>query len=348
MSRIARSGAVLLLSCVLGCLATQAGAAAAAVPKTMQAAAIDRAGGPEVITLHTLPVPKPAADEVLIAVHTAGVAPWDEGVRKHPQSLKHSAFPLVLGTDGAGVIAAVGSEVRGFKLGEQVYSYSWDNPQGGFYAQYVAVPAKLVGPVPAGLSLKQAGAIATTALTAIQGIDDALHMKSGETLIIHGAAGGVGSLALQFARLRGVRVLATASGEDGLEFVKHLGAQAAVDGRSGDIIAAARALAPQGVDAVLALAGGEALERCVDALRPGGRLAFPFGVSPEPKSRPGLNAVRYNAIAGPAEFERLNQAIVAAKLEVPIAAEFPLAEAAKAHERLDAGHVLGKVVLEIR
>ena len=320
----------------------------AAVPQTMRAAAIDRAGGPEVITLHTLPVPKPSADEVLIAVNSAGVAVWDAGIRKHPEEIKHLHFPLVLGTDGAGTIAAVGAQVRGFKLGDAVYSYSWDNPNGGFYAEYVAVPAKLVGHVPPGMSLRDAGAIATTALTAIQGIDDALHIRPGETLIMHGASGGVGSLALQFAKLRGARVLATASGDDGLSFVKHLGADAAVDGRHGDIVAAAHEFAPGGVDAVLALAGGDALERCLDALRPGGRVAFPFGVEPEPKPRARVDIVRYNAIAGPAEFARLNQAITAVKLQVPIAAEYPLSQAAKAHERLEAGHVLGKVVLRIR
>jgi NADPH:quinone reductase len=320
----------------------------AGVPKTMHAAAIDRAGGPEVLTLHTLPVPVPAADEVLIAVHTAGVGVWDAAIREHPTEISHAHFPLVLGTDGSGLIAAVGAQVRGFGVGEQVYSYSWDNPQGGFYAEYVAVPAKLVGHVPPDLTLRDAGAIGTTALTAIQGIDDALHVKSGETLIIHGAAGGVGSLALQFAKLRGARVLATASGEDGLSFVKQLGADAAVDGRQGDIVAAARALAPGGIDAVLALAGGDALEHCLDALQPRGRLAFPSGVLPEPKARGTITIVRYDAIAGPAEYQRLNQAITASKLRVPIAAEFPLAEAARAHERMRSGHVLGKIVLRVR
>ncbi len=324
-------------------------APAMTLPQTMRAAAIDKAGGSEVITLHTLPVPKPDADEVLIAVDTADVAVWDAAVRAHPEELKHARFPLVLGTDGSGVIAAVGSQVRGFRPGDRVYSYMWDNPKGGFYAEYVAVPAKQVGPLPPDLSLRDAGAIAASALTAIQGVDDALHIGSGETLIIHGAAGGVGSLALQFAKLRGARILATASGEDGASFVKSLGADTVVDGRKGDILAAARQFAPEGIDAVLAFAGGDALERCVAALKPGGRVAFPWGVGPEPK--PDINvrsSTRYNAIAGPQEFERLNQAIVASKLRVAIAAEYPLADAARAHQRLEAGHVLGKVVLRIR
>jgi NADPH:quinone reductase-like Zn-dependent oxidoreductase len=210
------------------------------------------------------------------------------------------------------------------------------------------VPAERIGHVPEGLSLRQAGAIATTGLTAIQGIDDALHLKSGQTLIIHGASGGVGNLALQFAKLRGVKVLATASGEDGLAFVKRLGADAVVDSRHGDIAGAAHQFAPAGVDAVLAFAGGDTLERCIDALRPGGQVAFPEGVEPEPKARAGVALIRYNAIPGAQEFERLNRAIEAVKLEVPIAAEFPLAEAAKAQERVEAGHILGKIVLRIR
>lgn len=340
---------MLVVACLVSPGLAVADNAAVRLPQTMQAAAIDRAGGPEVITLHRLPVPKPAADEVLIAIDTAGVASWDVGLRRHPQSIKHAAFPLVLGTDGAGLVAAMGAKVRGFKIGDQVYSYSWDNPQGGFYAEYVAVPAERVAHVPSSLTLRQAGAIATTGLTAIQGIDDALHLKAGDTLIIHGASGGVGSLALQFAKLRGVRVLATATGEDGLAFAKQLGADAAVDGRHGDIAAAAHAFAPGGVDAVLALAGGDALERCIDALRPGGQVAFPYGVEPEPRARAGIRSIRYNAIPGVKEFERLNSAITALKeFAVPIEAQFPLADAARAQERVEAGHIHGKIILQVR
>jgi NADPH:quinone reductase len=345
--RIAAVLAVAALAAAAPLSRAAGGAGAGTVPATMRAAAIDRKGGPEVLTLHEVPVPKLAPDEVLIALDSAGVGPWDIDVRERLDYWKTQGFPVVLGVDGAGTIAAVGSAVRGFKVGEAVYAYAWNNPKGGFYAEYVALPAKDVGHLPAVIALKDAGAMPVSALTALQGIDDALHIKPGETLIIHGASGAVGSLAVQFARLRGAKVLATASGEDGVEFVKRLGATATVEGRHGDIAAAAHEFAPGGVDAVLALAGGAALETCIDALKPAGRVAFPSGVHPEPRSRAGLHIIKYDALTGPAEYQRLNQAIVAAKLEVPIAAEFPLAEAAKAQERMAAGHVLGKIVLRI-
>jgi NADPH:quinone reductase len=324
-----------------------ASAAGSALPATMQAMAIDQAGGPEVLTLHTLPVPKPAAEEVVIALHAAGVAVWDVYLRQHPQENKNSAFPYVLGTDGAGVVAALGSHVHGLKVGDEVYSYSWDNEHGGFYAQYVAVPAVRVARVPGGLTLTEAGAIGTTALTAIQGIDDALHVKKGDAVIIHGAAGGVGTLAVQFARLRGARVLAIASGEDELALARKLGADAVVDGRQGDVTSAVHAFAPGGADALLALASGDALVQAMAALRPGATVAYPHGVSPAPQPREGLRIVGYDAVPGPAEFARLNTAIEAAHLSVPIAAQFPLSEAAQAQARVAAGHVLGKVVLLI-
>jgi len=333
----------LLLSC-----AAALGVTYADVPQTMQAAAIDHTGGPEVLTLHTLPVPAAGTDEVLIALHTAGVGAWDVDVREHLDYWKNRHYPLVLGVDGAGTVAAVGSQVQGFRVGDPVYSYVWDNPKGGFYAEYVAVPAKAVGHVPAGMSLRDAGAAAVTALTAQQGVDDALHLKHGETVIIHGASGGVGTLAVQFAKLRGARVLAIASGDDGVSLVRQLGADSAVDGHHADIAAAAREFAPAGVDAVLALASGGALEHSIAALKPGGRVAYPSGVDPVPKVGAGAKLVRYDAIAGPREFERLNTAIVAAKLQVPIAAGYPLADAARAQQRMSAGHVLGKVVLQIR
>jgi NADPH2:quinone reductase len=142
---------------------------------------------------------------------------------------------------------------------------------------------------------------------------------------VHGAGGGVGSLAVQFAKLRGARVLATASGPRG----------------------AAR-FAPEGVDAVLAFASGRPLSRCLDALRRDGRFAYPNGVEPVPRRRRGVRWKSYDAVPGVRELERLGRAVTAARLRVVIAATYRLADAAKAHRRLEKGHVLGKVVLRVR
>jgi NADPH2:quinone reductase len=314
-------------------------AATQPVPTTMRAAAFDKPGGPEVLSLRELPVPKPGAAEVLIALHAAGVAIWEADMRQHLSS--RAPFPFVLGSDGAGTIVAMGSDVHGFKLGEEVYGTGI-----GFYAEYVKVRADHIAHVPKGMDMTQASILAISGLSALQGIDDVLELKSGQTLIIHGAAGAVGTVAIQLAKLRGVKVLATASTEEGLALARQLGADAVVNGKTGDIAAAARQFAPQGVDAVLGLAGGDALEHCIDALRPGsGRVAYLYGLEPIPRPRGNIRMILYNFIGGTSELQRLNKAAEAARLRVPVAAEYPLAEAAAAHRRLEAGHLLGKIVL---
>jgi NADPH:quinone reductase-like Zn-dependent oxidoreductase len=320
----------------------------APLPKTMRAVAIERNGGPEVLTLHTLPVPELSPKEVLIAVHTAGVGGWDADIRDgwHPGG--RIRFPLILGVDGSGTIVKLGRSVRGFDLGDRVYSYSWNNPKGGFYAEYVAVQMHRVArcPIPP-LDLTHAGAVPTTGLTALQGIGDHLDVQTGEHILIHGASGGVGTLAIQFAKERGAQILAIASGEDGVALAERLGADLAVDGHREDVVDAAFAFTPKGVDAALVLGSGESVLRCLDALRPGGRLAYPNGVEPVPEKRRGMKIISYDAKVGVREFERLNRAIRKANLQVPIAGEFPLEDAAKAHQRMEQGHVLGKIILRI-
>jgi NADPH2:quinone reductase len=309
------------------------------VPNTMRAAAFDKAGGPEVLSIHQLPVPTPSATEVLIAVHGAGVAVWEADMRQHASN--RAPFPLVLGSDGAGTVVATGSDVHGFKVGDEVYGTGV-----GFYAEYVKVRADRIAHVPKGLDLTQASILAISGLSALQGIDDVLQLKAGQTLIIHGAAGGVGTVAIQLAKLRGVKVLATASTDDGLALARKLGADAVVNGRTGDIATAAKQFAPQGVDAVLGLAGGDALEHCIDALRPAqGRVAYMYGLEPIPRPRGNMRMILYSFVGGTSELERLNKAVEAAKLRVPVAAEYSLADAAAAHRRLEAGHLLGKIVL---
>ena len=315
----------------------------------MRAIAIDRYGGPEFLTVHELPVPELAPNEVLIAVHTAGVGGWDADIRDGWNPGGRIQFPLVLGSDGSGTIAQVGSRVRRFKAGDRVYSYTWNSPKGGFYAEYVAVHMDNTARFPdPPLDLKHAGAVPVTGLTALQGIGDHLDVQTGENVMIHGASGAVGTLAIQFAKGRGAKVLAVASGRDGVTLVERLGADLAVDGHRDDFVEAAFAFAPKGVDAVLVLGSGDSVPRCLDVLRQGGRLAFPNGVEPALEKRRGLKIIPYDAKAGVREFEKLNTVIKKARLKVPIAAEFALEDAAKAHRRIKQGHVLGKIILRVR
>lgn len=311
----------------------------------MRAVVIERFGGPDVLEVRQLPVPTPEAHEVLIKLHTAGVGEWDAWHRQGGDRPGKPRFPMVLGTDGAGTVAARGARVRRFQEGDEVYAYDYDKR--GFYAEYVAVAASHAGHVPATLDLGHAGAAACIGLTALQGIDDALHVRTREHVVILGASGAVGHLALQFAKLRGARVLAIASGDDGAALVRGLGADTAIDGRKEDIAAAARNFAPQGIDVVLALIGGASLKHVLEVVRAGGRLAYPNGVEPVPRKRAGIDFVGYDGVAGAREFARLNRAAEAAQLKVHIGAEVPLADARIAHERIAAGHVLGKIVLRV-
>jgi NADPH:quinone reductase len=285
---------------------------------------------------------------VLIAVDTAGIGSWDAEMRAGWWPAGRPHFPLVLGSDGAGTVAAIGMRVRRVAPGDSVYAYSFASPKGGFYAEYVAVEVGGVAPIPTGLDPEHAGAVPVIGLTALQGVDKALRVKRGEAVIIHGASGVVGHLALQFAKFRGARVLATATGDDGVAFVRGLDADAAADGKKDDIAAAARAFAPDGIDAVLALAGGPLLTQCVDALRRGGRLAHPNGVAPKPRKRRGIEVTAYDGVADPTHWQRLERALAAARPEIVIAESFPLEQASAAHRRVEAGHVLGKIVLRIR
>jgi NADPH2:quinone reductase len=317
------------------------------IPSTMRAAALDRFGGPEVLTIHELPVPTLDANEILIAVHTADVGPWDADMRGGWWPEGEPTFPLVLGSDGSGTVVDAGRSVRHLAIGDRVYSYSFANGKGGFYAEYVAVAAEKAAHIPYTLSMMEAGGAATVGLTALQGIDNALHVKRDEIVIIHGATGGVGSLAIRFAKLRRARVIATARGEPGLQFALGLGADYVADGQDGDIAAAARGFSSKDVDAVLATVGS-GLEQVIDSLRKGGRVAYPNGVEPAPKERTGIEIISYDGQSGVREFEALNDAIRQGNMIVPIAAEFPLDQAARAHQRLAAGHVLGKIVLRVQ
>jgi NADPH:quinone reductase len=314
----------------------------------MKAAAIDRFGPPSVLKLHTLPVPVPADGEVLIGLHAAGVGVWDTDIRGGWWPEGKPKFPLVLGTDGAGVIMAKGKRTPRFRIGDCVWAYEFTNPKGGFYAEYVAVNAHHVGPVPKRLDLLHAGAAAVTGLTALQGIDDHLRVRRGQNVLVFGASGAVGTLAVQFAKRKGARVVGTARGRAAQRLLRELGADAVIDPKKKNAADELRAFAPGGLHAAHALASSDALEEFLEQMRPNGRVAYPNGVEPKPKKRAKIRVMGYDAIAGPKEFARLNRAVDEARLQVPIAATYSLAQAARAHQRIERGHILGRIVLRIR
>jgi NADPH2:quinone reductase len=302
-----------------------------------------------VIRIHEVPVPGIEPHEVLIELYGAGVGTWDIEVRTGVWRPKGRAkFPLVLGLDGAGVVAAKGSRVRNLHVGDRVWSYDWANKKGGFYAEYVAVDHDLAAAPPEHLSLLEAGAGCVTSLTAFQGIEDHLRVRKGQVVLIFGATGAVGTLAVQFANRRLAHVVATASHHRGAVLVRKLGADTVIDARKDDAPDTLREIAPDGIDAVLALAGGENLERLLDLVRDGGRVAWPNGVDPEPRKRRKLEMTSYDAEAGSRDYARLKRAAEEIPLQVPISTIYALAEAAKAHEQLENSQVLGRIVLRIR
>jgi NADPH:quinone reductase-like Zn-dependent oxidoreductase len=317
--------------------------------KTMRAIALDRFGGPETLKVQTVPAPEPDADEILIHVECAGVGAWDPFEREggFVEVLGVTPkFPYVLGTDGAGTVAAVGKQVKELKEGDRVYAASLGNPKGGFYAQYAVVKAENASLIPGALKMDQAAVLPSDGLTALKGLEDVLRLQSDETVMIFGASGGIGHLAVQLAKRLGARVFAVASGEDGVNFVKSLGADAAVDGHSDKVLDVAREFAPDGIDTALVTAGGEATDRALSAIRPDGRIAYPNGVRPAPTAPDRVSIDAYDGEGGREAIDRLNQLIEAGPFEVHVHRVFPLEQAAAAQAALEEHH-LGKIALKV-
>lgn len=314
---------------------------------TMKAAIIDRFGGPEELKVERLPIPQPEPGEVVIRVEWAGVGEWDPFEREggYAEMLGLTPhFPYVLGSEGSGRIAAIGEGVSDHRQGDQVYAAGFLNPRGGFYAEYVAIDGSLVVPIPPRLSMAEAGVIAGAGTTALRGLEDTLSLKSGESVMIFGAGGGIGHVAVQLAKRMGARVLAVASGSDGVELAMRLGADAAIDGRASDVVPAAREFAPEGLDAALLTAGGPAAARSLAAMREEGRVAYPFGIKPEAPA--WRNIEGYNGDPDRDILERLSGWLTVGDWGVHVAQSFPLEEAADAHVALGR-HYLGKVALRI-
>ncbi|WP_219722008.1 quinone oxidoreductase family protein [Microbacterium aurantiacum] len=315
---------------------------------TMRAVVLDRFGESEELKTRMLPVPEVGDDDVLIRVHVAGVGSWDaaerrgdfDGVFGTP-----TVFPYVLGWDAAGTVASVGRDVTRFRVGDRVYAATTPLPRGGFYAEYGVVAAEHVAPLPERMPFTQAGAMAWDALTALSGLD-LLDLEPGDALMVFGASGGIGHLALQLARHRGLRVLAVASGDDGVDLARRLGADAVVDGRRDDVLAAATEFAPGGLDGALVTVGGETAERALRAVKDSGRIAWPHGVHPLPSDALRQKVSFYDGDRSRSAAERLNAIIDSSDFEVHIARTFALDDAPSAHRALG-DHYVGKLALRV-
>lgn len=310
---------------------------------TMRAIGQDVLGGPEVLKEVRPERPEPRPNEVLVRVRAAGVNPTDWKHRATGGFLGEP--PFVLGWDVSGVVESVGIGVAAFRPGDEVFgmlSYPFGH---GSHAEYVTAPARTFTRKPSGIDHVQAGALPLVSLTAWQALVERAEVQPGQRVLVHAAAGGVGHVAVQIAKARGARVIATASAAKH-EFLRSLGADETVDYRETDF-----AEAVKDVDVVLDTIGGDTSLRSLRVLRPGGVVVsiLPVGSDDfyEEADRLGVRAVRMLVDADRAGMEEIARLVGAGRLRATIAQTFPLAEAARAHALGETGRTTGKLVLEV-
>jgi NADPH:quinone reductase-like Zn-dependent oxidoreductase len=301
----------------------------------MRAAVFDRYGPPEVLRVVDLPAPVPRADQVRVRVRSAGVQPFDTYVRRGVPGFSAEAFPQQLGQEFSGVVDRPGRAVTGWVEGDEVLGWARLTS----HAEYVVTDADAIVPKPGDMPWDAAGALSSSGQTAATALR-ALRLGPGQTVLIHAAAGGVGTMAVQVARARGARVIGTASTTNHA-YLSDLGAIPVAYGP--DLIDRVRAVAPDGVDAVLDAAGGQALQDSLDIVRDRSRIATL--VDHDRADELGVCGVRARLGAGQLdELVALHQAGV---LRVVIRAAFPLERIVDAHRAVEARHGAGKVVLRV-
>ncbi len=334
----------------------------------MKAVRLHEFGGPEVLCYEEAPRPLPGAGEVLVRVHAASLNPSDlylrDGYRALPPEWRPiPSFPLILGTDISGVVAAVGENVSEFSPGDEVFSmvrFPHDLMTGSnAYAEYVKAPASDLAMKPAGIDHIQAAAAPMSLLTAwqflvelghdapnpFQDFDHAPMTLKGKTVLVNGAGGGVGHLAVQVAKWKGARVIAVASGKNEA-VLRDLGADAFIDYTS----QAAESVA-QDVDLVIDAVGGSDMERFLTVIKKGGALYLvnPLGFSGrEEAGRRGITVSTTQVRSNGAQLAKAGGLLDDGTIRVGIDSVFPLSEASAAHERATKGGIQGKIVLTVK
>jgi NADPH2:quinone reductase len=332
----------------------------------MKAVLMTAAGEAEVLKTADLPVPAlPTPSHIRVRLHAAGVNPVDTKLRKngtyHPDKL-----PTVLGCDGAGVVETVGTAVTRFKPGDEVYFFNGGiGGEQGNYAEYTVIHEDYAAAKPRNLSMAEAAAVPLVLITAWESLFDRAGLMSGQAVLVHAAAGGVGHVAVQLARHVGARVAATVSGAEKTEFVRMLGADRLIDYAAEDFVKAAlNWTAGQGVDVVLDTVGGDTFCRSFAAARVYGKLVTLLqpacGADAMKLARVRNQSIHLELMLTPEHLgmhdarvaqrrilEQGARLIEEGKLKIKVSRTFPLERAAEAHRFLEAGHMIGKVVLEI-
>ena len=316
---------------------------------SMKALTINKFGGTEETTWSDLPIPDPKQGEVQIRISHAAVNPVDwkicEGYLK--KLLPHS-FPLIPGWDASGTITAIGVDVSEFKVGDKVFAYCRKpTVQWGTYAEYICFDAEHVALMPTSLTPAQAASIPLVALTAWQALFDDAKLKENQSILIHAGAGGVGSMALQFAKHAGAKVYTTASANHH-DYVKKLGADVVIDYNLHPFEEVIKQHEPDGVDIVYDCVGNDTLEKSYGVVKQGGCLV---GIV----NRPDSEKCESLGIRGAFTFVRpegtqlstIGKLIEKGKVSPPKIKELPFDEYARAWEQIKSHHTEGKIVLKI-
>lgn len=298
-------------------------------------------GRPDVLQHETTPQPEPAADEVVVRTHAAGVNPVDTTVRNG--DFFDVPLPWIPGWDLSGTVTAVGADVTEFRDGDEVYGLVHFPKPGNAYAEYVAVSADDIVEKPDSLNHIEAAGLPLAALTAWQALFDKGELTGGQDVLIHAAAGGVGHIAVQLATSRGAHVIGTAS-EHNRAFLRDLGVDEFINYRKTQF---EKEL--DDIDLVIDAIGGDTRERSYEVLATGGILAALVGdVSKERAEEYDAHGRRVGVRPDAATLAEINELVVAGEVKPTISTTVPLADAIEAHEQIEEGHTRGKIVLRTR
>lgn len=306
----------------------------------MKAAYFEEHGGADVLKFGDLPDPKAGPGEVVVDIRAASIngADWKVRAGKYAPI---TTFPYILGRDFSGVVSEVGEGVSDFQTGDEVFGVC-DVGQEGTYCEKIAMKAALCARKPAGVSHVDAAALALIGLTALVSVEDTLQLKSGETILVQGGAGGVAGFAIELAKHIGARVITTASAKNH-DYVKKLGADEVIDYNSQDFTEVL-----SGIDAVFDTVGGDVTQRSFAVLRPGGRAAFIASGSTPPESpRNDVESLRPRVGRDRPHLERIMELVQADAVHPPEITRFALADVVKAQEISEGRHLRGKLVFEI-